>query len=193
MRNLAGTLLAVVGLWLGYTAVTGQSARDELLALFGGGPGSTFRAGKKAPTFSTAIYGKGAPGIGKGTPGPSSPGGALDAQAVARLVIAAGITNPEAVAIAVAIAHRESRFDPAAHNPVPPDDSYGLWQINRLAHPQHSPAQLVDPAYNARVMAQLSARGTNWRPWRTATATPPAGLTYLPEARAAVAALGVAR
>lgn len=62
----------------------------------------------------------------------------------------------------VAIALRESRGDPNAHNTTPPDDSYGLWQINMYDQPAGTraarlqlfgisdPAQLYDPATNAR-------------------------------------------
>jgi hypothetical protein len=58
----------------------------------------------------------------------------------------------------VAIALRESGGNPDAHNPNPPDDSYGLWQINMLgalgtARLQEfglaTKEQLYDPATNA--------------------------------------------
>lgn len=64
----------------------------------------------------------------------------------------------------VAIALRESAGNTTAHNTTPPDDSYGLWQINmygalgatRLAlFGLSDPSQLFDPAVNARAAFQL--------------------------------------
>jgi len=43
------------------------------------------------------------------------------------VAISVGMPNPRVMA---AIAMAESGGDTAAHNPTPPDDSYGLWQIN---------------------------------------------------------------
>jgi len=74
------------------------------------------------------------------------------------LAKAAGFPPATAVKM-VAIALRESAGDPQAHNGVPPDDSYGLWQINMLGKlgPQRlqlfgisKAADLFDPAVNAR-------------------------------------------
>jgi len=70
----------------------------------------------------------------------------------------AGFPRDTAVKM-VAIALRESAGDPRAHNGVPPDDSYGLWQINMLGKlgPARlklfgisTAADLFDPATNAR-------------------------------------------
>ncbi len=72
---------------------------------------------------------------------------------------AAGFSG-EDVNIAVAVALAESGGDPRSHNPIPPDDSYGLWQINMLGpmgpSRRHqfglkSNEDLYDPATNARV------------------------------------------
>ncbi len=90
----------------------------------------------------------------------------------------AGITGGN-VAIAVAIALAESGGDDSAHNSIPPDDSYGLWQINMLGSmgPSRraqfgitSNSALYDPAVNAHAMAIISSNGGNWRPWATYTA-----------------------
>jgi hypothetical protein len=75
---------------------------------------------------------------------------------------AAGMSNPKLMA---AIAMAESKGgDPRAHNPIPPDNSYGLWQINMIG--KLGPARrkqfglksnedLYDPAINARVAAAI--------------------------------------
>jgi hypothetical protein len=61
---------------------------------------------------------------------------------------------------------------------VPPDDSYGIWQINMLGSmgPSRRKAlnidnndALFDPSVNARAMAMISGGGHNWRPWSTYT------------------------
>lgn len=79
-----------------------------------------------------------------------------------------------AVAVAVALAESGGRSD--AHNKIPPDDSYGLWQINMLGSmgPARrkqfglsSNAQLFDPATNAKAAYAISSKGTNFRPWTT--------------------------
>lgn len=66
----------------------------------------------------------------------------------------------------VAIALRESGGNTMAHNSTPPDDSYGLWQINmygslrgaRLAlFGLSDPSQLYDPAVNAAAAFRLYA------------------------------------
>ena len=61
------------------------------------------------------------------------------------LALGAGFPPDTAVKMA-AIALKESGGNPAAYNGVPPDDSYGLWQINLYDRP---------PGYRARIMAQL--------------------------------------
>lgn len=64
----------------------------------------------------------------------------------------------------VAIALRESAGNTMAHNSTPPDDSYGLWQINMygplgaarlLQFGISNASQLYDPAVNARAAFQL--------------------------------------
>lgn len=64
----------------------------------------------------------------------------------------------------VAIAMKESAGQTCAHNAVPPDDSYGLWQINmlgKLKAPRlaqfgiSDPSQLFDPATNAAAAYSL--------------------------------------
>lgn len=88
---------------------------------------------------------------------------------------AAGAANPD---VAAAVAMAESGGSTTAHNGVPPDNSYGLWQINmygsmgparRKQYALTSNAQLTDPATNARVMASISSGGTNFSPWTTYT------------------------
>ena len=97
--------------------------------------------------------------------------------AIASAAKGAGLSG-NAVAIAVAIALAESGGDTNSHNAIPPDNSYGLWQINMLGSMGPERRQrygltnneaLYDPAINAKVMVSLSNGGTNWRPWTTYT------------------------
>ena len=92
----------------------------------------------------------------------------------------------------------ESGGNERAHNAVPPDDSYGLWQINM--HGDLGPARraqfgiesndaLYDIATNAKAMYAISAGGTNWAPWSTFQGAR-YWLAYPPAQAAAAAALG---
>lgn len=87
-----------------------------------------------------------------------------------------GIRSPVTLAQATAIAFAESGGNERAHNAVPPDDSYGLWQINmygdlgparRTQFGLSSNDQLYDIATNAKAMYAISSQGTNWKPWTT--------------------------
>ena len=97
--------------------------------------------------------------------------------AIAAAAKGAGLSG-DAVAVAVAIALAESGGNTTSHNGVPPDNSYGLWQINMLGSmgPERrkqfgltSNEQLYDPATNARAMYSISNGGKNWKPWTTYT------------------------
>lgn len=80
--------------------------------------------------------------------------------------------------VAAAIALAESGGRPDAHNPKPPDDSYGLWQINMLG--SLGPArrrqfglssndQLYDPLTNAKAAVAISGGGSSFSAWSTYT------------------------
>lgn len=94
-----------------------------------------------------------------------------------QLAKSAGLGDSQAK-MAAAIAMVESGGDPNAHNAKPPDDSYGLWQINMLG--SMGPArrkqlgisdnsQLYDPQINAKAMVLISSNGGNFHPWSTYT------------------------
>jgi hypothetical protein len=77
----------------------------------------------------------------------------------------AGFTGADLV-LAVAIAYGESSGNPSAENTTPPDNSYGLWQINVNAHPEYDPTALLDPQTNANAaFAIYSAAGNSFKPW----------------------------
>lgn len=87
-----------------------------------------------------------------------------------------GFTGPD-VAIAVAVALAESGGNPGAHNSTPPDDSYGLWQINMLGSlgpPRRkkfgisSNTDLFRPAINAKA-AKIIFNESGWKAWTTYT------------------------
>ena len=98
--------------------------------------------------------------------------------------------------VAVAVALAESGGDPKAHNPVPPDDSYGLWQVNMLGSlgparrdqfELDSNRELLDPKENAQAAWEISGKGNSFQPWSTYTNG--AYKQHLDEARKGVRAL----
>lgn len=120
---------------------------------------------------------------------------ALTPEQIARHAYDAGFRG-QALTTAVAVALAESAGDTHAHNAVPPDDSYGLWQVNMLGAlgPERrrdfhltSDAELFDPAVNARAAWSISGRGSSFHPWSTYTNGAYRG--HLTEARAAARAV----
>jgi hypothetical protein len=102
---------------------------------------------------------------------------ALSQSDIYSLAKAAGLTDSRAK-VAAAVAMAESGGNPNAHNSKPPDDSYGLWQINMLGG--LGPARrkslglsansdLYNPQTNAKAMKQISSNGGNFSPWSTYT------------------------
>lgn len=95
---------------------------------------------------------------------------------VAQLAKGAGIPARQ-IATAVAIAAAESNLNPAARGDVGIQTakwgpSIGLWQIRSLKAQTgtggvRDAARLTDPAFNARAMATISGRGSDWSPWST--------------------------
>lgn len=131
--------------------------------------------------------------------GSTQPGYVSPAQA-AYYALQAGVPANQ-VATAVAIALAESSLKINTTSAIAPDGTVGrgLWQIES-SHTQYDAAQLnSNPAYNAKAMADLSAKGSNWHPWTTFgyVGNPPRFVgwgqgsykTYLPVAEAAVAEL----
>lgn len=100
----------------------------------------------------------------------------LSRDQIATYAKGAGFTGGD-VDIAVAVAMAESGGDPHSHNSTPPDDSYGLWQINMLG--SLGPArrkefglqnndELFDPVINARAANTIYKR-SGWKAWTTYT------------------------
>jgi hypothetical protein len=95
--------------------------------------------------------------IRRGMRGLGATSGVLGPADLYQLALGAGFPSDTAVKMA-AIALKESGGNPAAYNGTPPDDSYGLWQINMYGNlgPARmaqfgltSKSQLFDPATNA--------------------------------------------
>ncbi|MGW4115426.1 type VII secretion target [Actinosynnema sp. NPDC004786] len=119
----------------------------------------------------------------------------LSPERIARHAHDAGFRGQD-LTIAVAVALAESGGDPRAHNPTPPDNSYGLWQINMLGSlgparrrefGLESNRELFDPAENARAAHRISGEGRSWTPWTTYTSG--AYKRHLDEARRGVEAM----
>ena len=86
----------------------------------------------------------------------------------------------------VAIAGRESGYNPRAKNLKYPDHSIGLWQVNQLAHKGRfgTDSQLMDPIRNARAAFQLF-KASGYSPWRGGSYA-----RWLDDAARAIAAIG---
>lgn len=84
-------------------------------------------------------------------------------------------SNPEAGAIAIALTVPESGRNTRAHNAIPPDNSYGLWQVNMLGDlgPERrakyglkSNDDLFNPLVNVRVAYGIWLdAGKSFKPW----------------------------
>lgn len=101
-------------------------------------------------------------------PPPSA--GRLSLAQLRQLAAQAGFPDP---VTAAAVAMAESGGDPSAQNLSPRERSYGLWQVNVLAHSQYDPTSLRDPMYNARAAFAISSGGTDWSHWTAYTTSDP--------------------
>jgi len=101
----------------------------------------------------------------------------LTAEQIAEHAYNAGFRG-HALATAVAIAMAESGGNTHSHNGRPPDNSYGLWQINMLG--SMGPArreqfhlssndQLFNADQNAKAAYAIAGHGKNFEPWSTYT------------------------
>jgi hypothetical protein len=121
----------------------------------------------------------------------------VDDRDIAQLAKQAGFTG-QARIDAVAVALAESHGKPDAHNKVPPDDSYGLWQINMRGslgperRKQFGIAKneaLFNPEINAKAAHSVYVdAGNSFRPWSTYVNQ--AFRLFLPRARKAVEQTG---
>lgn len=106
----------------------------------------------------------------------SIPQGDISVEQLRQLVRSVGFKENE-VAIMVAIALAESGGNSKSYNPKPPDNSYGLWQINMIGElgPERrkqfgisSNEQLFDPATNVRA-AKMIRDSSGLGSWTTYT------------------------
>jgi Lysozyme like domain len=120
----------------------------------------------------------GAGGGGGGGSGSGSGSGAAHKNTKLMSVITGAGFHGHAAEVAYAIAMAESGGNARAHNPNPPDNSYGLFQVNMIG--DLGPARrrefglgsnndLYNPSVNARVAYVLSGGGHNFGPWTTFT------------------------
>ena len=98
--------------------------------------------------------------------------------------------NPQAAAMAAAVADASSGFDPSITRTNPDGTtSVGLWLIPKNGQPPGS----TDPVANARAAVQLSSNGADWSQWCVAWSDNNCGLdggTYLGSGSNALASLG---
>jgi len=98
--------------------------------------------------------------------------------------------NPQAAAMAAAVADASSGLNPASSRSNPDgSQSIGLWLIPKNGMPAGS----TDPMANARAAVQLSQNGTDWSQWCVAWSDNNCGQengTYLGDGSNALASLG---
>lgn len=101
----------------------------------------------------------------------------LSAEQIAQHAYRAGFRG-QALTTAVAVALAESGGNAHAHNGTPPDNSYGLWQVNmigslgparRKEFHLDSDKELFDPDHNAKAAYAISGHGKSFEPWSTYT------------------------
>lgn len=106
------------------------------------------------------------------SPGSPPAAGSLSFDQLKSHAVSAGFNDADATRMA-AIAMAESSGNPKAHNSTPPDNSYGLWQINMIGNlgPARrkqlgisSNEQLFDPATNAKA-AKMIKDSQGWNAW----------------------------
>lgn len=119
---------------------------------------------------------------------PTKPGAGLTwAEAMNTWVKAGG--NPQAAAMAAAVADASSGLDPSASNANGDGTtSKGLWQINSA----YGALASLDPLSNAHAAVQQSNNGTDWSNWCAAWSDNNCGVdggTYLGEGSNVLAAL----
>ena len=101
------------------------------------------------------------------------PGKKLSLAELRDLARSVGFPDP---VLAAAVAMAESSGDPAAKRVVTttgpdhlPERSFGLWQVNTLAHPEFDETELLDPDYNARAALLIAQGPKGWNAWSTYT------------------------
>ncbi len=150
-------------------AFSGKTARD-LVSGTSSGSGASIPTSGSTPTPVTPTSG------GSYRPGSIPSSGSLNIQQLVSLSLKVGFKGRHA-AIAAAVAWAESTGNPNAHNKVPPDNSYGLWQINMIGNlgparrkqwGLNNNEELFNPETNAKIAYKISG-GVNFSAWTTYT------------------------
>ena len=97
--------------------------------------------------------------------------------------------SPDQATTMTAIALAESGGETDAHNDVG-EDSIGLFQINRDAHPWTLDWDLTDPLVNARAAFRVSQQGATIAPWTTTHGDQAPYMRFRTQAQAAATAEG---
>ena len=149
-----------------YAGMSINDAIDAMAPTGGGSRGGS--GGSTGNVHTSSVNTSGAPGSsGKGS-------GPLSGSQVATIMYKAGFRGKRLVE-AVAIAQRESRFNPGSFTNDSDDLSYGLMQINmkgsmgpgrRKTYNLKKNEDLLNPDTNARVAWALSGHGNNWDHWK---------------------------
>lgn len=164
------------------TAMMGGFDEEDGVGGICGGAGAGIVSTTEAdqtPADVATIYARYAGGLAPDPPAETAWRPLVPRMVVALQAAQAAGFSGETLVTAVALAGRESRFDPTAHVLDSDDDSYGLWQINmlgdmgparRAANNLVDDSELLDPFTNARAARNLyQANATpfyHWGPYR---------------------------
>lgn len=176
--QLSGTLIGDAqsdAMWRQDRAQRGQAILTSQLSALGSAlaqGGSTGSGGAAGGSPAAATAASGSAGVA-----PDASGIITVTDAV-KALYAAGFRGEDLVNMG-GIGSRESHYNTKAHNPVPPDDSYGIWQINMLdaLKDQRDPwlasisgsadhNNLYDPNVNAQMAYKLYQSAGGLSPWQ---------------------------
>lgn len=141
-------------------------------------PASEYEAWERANRGAVDQWNRDNPRVRPGAPAAPAPGGTpgvqggvvprggpnLTIEQMRQYAVMAGFRGRAADMMA-AIAMAESRGNPYAHNPIFPDDSYGITQINALAHGAKARGAYGNPQRAMELAWEVSKGGTNFMPW----------------------------
>jgi hypothetical protein len=157
-------------------AVTRQNmSLAESMAAFSGSGVSAMSTDTNSAGRQDARTDRGSKGGTRSNGNYAVPAGAMNPRDIAIILKRRGFPDG-AIWKMLAISHRESRWIPTKHNTKPPDDSYGLFQINMMGDMGagrrklwskwlNNDKDLFDPKHNIHAARLLFADGSGIKHW----------------------------
>ncbi len=161
---------------LAMEAVTRQNmSLAESMAAFSGNGVSAMSTDTSSAGRQDARTDRGSKGNTRSNGNYAVPAGAMNPRDIAVILKRRGFPD-DAIWKMLAISHRESRWIPTKHNTKPPDDSYGLFQINMIGNTGagrrkawsswlKSDKDLFDPKHNIHAARLIFGDGGGIKHW----------------------------